>query len=75
MSIEELREAGVELIQYSTPLLFAAQAAMEKAAREIFQNGGRLPEASPGERVGVRECTSLLTEAHCVAAAVAQTLS
>ncbi len=54
-------EAGVDLIQYSTPLLFAAQSAMESAASEIFKNGGHLPDQSSGSAVGVRECTSLLT--------------
>ena len=61
MSIDELREAGVDLIQYSTPLLFAAQSAMESAATDIFQNGGHLPDQTSASSIGVRECTSLLT--------------
>lgn len=62
MTIAELRDAGVDLIQYSTPLLFAAQTAMEQAASDLFTNGGSLADSLNGLRVGVRECTSLLTE-------------
>lgn len=61
LSLEELRQAGVDVIQYSTPLLFAAQSAMEAAAAEIFENGGQLPDRSGPSFVGVRECTSLLS--------------
>lgn len=61
MSIDELHQVGVDLIQYSTPLLFAAQGAMEAAAAEIFKSGGSLSYSLNGLSVGVRECTSLLT--------------
>jgi 2-methylisocitrate lyase-like PEP mutase family enzyme len=60
LSLLELREAGVDIIQYSTPLLFAAQKAMDAALVDLFADDGRLPDMSLGKSVGVRECTSLL---------------
>lgn len=55
-----LREAGVSLVIYSTPCLFAAQAAMEQTMQALKANDGLLPS---GEGiVGVKECTALLTD-------------
>lgn len=60
LSIEQLRAMGVRLVQYSTPLLFAAQQAMTEAMRSLFEADGLL-SYTPGEgHVGVKECTSLL---------------
>ena len=61
LSLAELHEAGVELVQYSTPLLFAAQQAMFGALDELFATGGVLPDVSAPGVVGVAACTALLT--------------
>jgi 2-methylisocitrate lyase-like PEP mutase family enzyme len=55
----ELREAGVSLVIYSTPCLFAAQEAMSDAMTRLAANDGQLPAATGG-RVGVRDCTAVL---------------
>ena len=61
-SMNELRALGVRLIQYSTPLLFAAQSAMADALTTLFENDGLLPDGVDGRAVvGVADCTSLLT--------------
>lgn len=60
LSIGELREMGVRLVQYSTPLLFAAQQAMADALDSLVESGGILPYKPDGRSIGVRECLSLL---------------
>ena len=60
LSLQELRDVGVDIVQYSTPLLFAAQQAMDAAVRDLFRGDGRLPDVSLGKSVGVQECNSLL---------------
>lgn len=60
VSLNELREAGAELALYSTPCLFAAQAAMEQALQQLFLNDGRLPDISDGQAIGVAQCTAVL---------------
>ena len=57
----ELRDAGVSLMIYSTPCLFAAQEGIERALDEIAASGGRLPEAGNGH-VGVPDCTRVLQD-------------
>jgi 2-methylisocitrate lyase-like PEP mutase family enzyme len=57
----ELRAEGVQVHIYSTPMLFAAQAAMRTALQEIFDADGRLPEAN-GDAPGVKNCTALLEQ-------------
>ena len=52
----ELRAAGVGLVHYSTPCLFAAQGAIERALRNLRVDDGRLPT----EGTGLADCTSLL---------------
>ena len=59
LSLGELDAAGVTLVIYSTPCLFAAQAAIEDTLAALQASGGRLPEASP-ERLSVRACTAVL---------------
>jgi 2-methylisocitrate lyase-like PEP mutase family enzyme len=59
-SLSELRDAGATLTLYSTPCLFAAQTAMDRALSEIMAADGRLPDASSGVAAGVAECTALL---------------
>ena len=57
-SLTELRDAGVSLVNYSTPCLFAAQAALEEEMKWLKEKDGFLHF----ERVGVQECTALLNE-------------
>lgn len=57
-TLSELRAAGVQLVIYSTPCLFAAQPAIEDAMRALQQQDGSLA----GSRVGVRQCTDVLQE-------------
>ena len=57
-NLTELRDAGVSLVNYSTPCLFAAQAALEDEMKWLRENDGWLKK----ERIGVQECTVLLKE-------------
>ena len=60
-SASELRAEGSQLHIYSTPMLFAAQAAMMNALEGIFgTSDGRLEEANGSSRPGVKECLTLL---------------
>lgn len=61
LSLSELEELGVAATIYSTPCLFAAQSAMERALVTLRENDGRLPVPGPGE-VGVSECLALLEQ-------------
>ncbi len=54
----ELRDAGVSLVIYSTPCLFAAQAAIESALVEMKARDGSLA----GSPVGVSDCTRILRD-------------
>jgi len=60
LSITDLRELGVRLVQYSTPLLFAAQKAMTETLTNLFEDDGVLAYERKKD-VGVAECTALLT--------------
>jgi 2-methylisocitrate lyase-like PEP mutase family enzyme len=60
LSLEELRALGVRLVQYSTPLLFAAQQAMTEALDTLFARDGVLSYDRECGDVGVAECTALL---------------
>jgi 2-methylisocitrate lyase-like PEP mutase family enzyme len=57
--LAELRQAGVSLVIYSTPCLFAAQRAIERALDDLFASGGRLRSPAEGG-IGVRDCTAVL---------------
>jgi 2-methylisocitrate lyase-like PEP mutase family enzyme len=59
LSLTELQDLGVNVAIYSTPCLFAAQTAMDRAMLELRANDGRLPELTPGE-VGVSASLGLL---------------
>jgi hypothetical protein len=59
-SLRELGEAGVSLAIYSTPCLFAAQAAVEQTLRLLKESGGVLPDPALGCAIGVKECTAVL---------------
>lgn len=58
-SLTELGAAGVTLVIYSTPCLFAAQRAIESALDSLIADDGRLPAPSSSE-VGVADCTAVL---------------
>lgn len=60
-SAKDLDAAGVQLIVYSTPCLFAAQAAIEEAMLGLAKRDGRLEDAGD-HGVGVQECTDVLRE-------------
>ncbi|MEV5376496.1 isocitrate lyase/PEP mutase family protein [Streptomyces nondiastaticus] len=59
LSLPELAELGVDVAIYSTPCLFAAQSAMDRALAGLKARDGRLPEHVSGS-IGVAECLSLL---------------
>lgn len=59
LSLGELSELGVDVAIYSTPCLFAAQTAIDRALGELKRADGRLPEHGP-DSVGVAECLELL---------------
>jgi 2-methylisocitrate lyase-like PEP mutase family enzyme len=61
-SLWELAAAGVSLVIYSTPCLFAAQAAVDAAVGCLKQTGGLLPEPVAGRSVGLRDCVAVLQE-------------
>jgi len=60
-SWNELQDAGVSLVVYSTPCLFAAQAAIDRNLRALRMDDGVLPEPGNGH-VGLQDCTALLEE-------------
>ncbi|MEU1278585.1 isocitrate lyase/PEP mutase family protein [Streptomyces sp. NPDC005805] len=61
LSLTELSALGVDLAIYSTPCLFAAHEAIDRALRELKAADGRLPDtAGTPDAVGVRESTRLL---------------
>lgn len=56
--LDELKQVGVSLVNYSTPCLFSAQSAIEDAMQALRESNGWLQK----ERVGVKECTHLLSQ-------------
>jgi 2-methylisocitrate lyase-like PEP mutase family enzyme len=61
-SLCELAAAGVSLVIYSTPCLFAAQAAVDAAVGCLKQTEGLLPEPAAGRSVGLGDCVAVLQE-------------
>lgn len=61
-SLSELAAAGVSIAIYSTPCLFAAQAAVAAALDCLKQTDGVLPDPVPGRAVGLKDCASVLQE-------------
>jgi 2-methylisocitrate lyase-like PEP mutase family enzyme len=59
LSLSELTELGVDVTIYSTPCLFAAHSAIDRALTELKIADGRLPEHGP-DSIGVAESLSLL---------------
>lgn len=57
-SLAELSDAGVGIVIYSTPCLFAAQGAVEHAIDELKRAGGRLPVREGA--VTLPRCTAAL---------------
>ncbi|MCC2275238.1 isocitrate lyase/PEP mutase family protein [Streptomyces sp. ET3-23] len=60
LSLTELGELGVNIAIYSTPCLFAAQDAMDRALRDLKAADGRLPAPEPGS-TDVASCLELLS--------------
>jgi 2-methylisocitrate lyase-like PEP mutase family enzyme len=60
LSLGELAALGVDVAIYSTPCLFAAHEAMDRALTELKRADGRRPEVEPGHGVGVQAATRLL---------------
>jgi 2-methylisocitrate lyase-like PEP mutase family enzyme len=61
-SLHELADAGVSLAIYSTPCLFAAQAAVDAALSCLKQTDGLLPDPALGRGVGLKQCVAVLEE-------------
>lgn len=61
VSLTQLNEAGVSLVNYSTPCLFSAQDAIDKSLRSLRDNDGLLATPGKGE-TNVVKCTELLYE-------------
>lgn len=57
-SLTDLKEAGVSLVNYSTPCLFAAQTALEDEMQLLRERDGLVQK----QRVGVWDCNTLLHE-------------
>ncbi|MFJ9382043.1 oxaloacetate decarboxylase [Streptomyces sp. NPDC101455] len=60
LSLGELAELGVDVAIYSTPCLFAAHEAMDKALTDLKATDGRLPDGGD-DAVGVPQSVELLT--------------
>lgn len=56
-TLAELKAAGVSLVNYSTPCLFAVQAGIEEAMIALKESGGRLPD-----RISVQDCNAILKD-------------
>ena len=60
LSISELRSLGVRMVQYSTPLLFAAQQAMTASLETLFENDGAFPNHPAAGTITLKQCNALL---------------
>lgn len=54
LSLPELQRLGANVVIYSTPCLFAAHEAMDRALVELKANAGRLPEVGAGVSTSLR---------------------
>jgi 2-methylisocitrate lyase-like PEP mutase family enzyme len=59
-TLDELRNAGVSLVNYSTPCLFAAQAVIDETMRSLKENDGYI-QVGPTQ-VSVPDCNAVLYE-------------
>ena len=57
-NLTQLKQAGVSLVNYSTPCLFTAQSALEKEMQRMKDNDGSLVATD----INVQNCTELLLE-------------
>jgi len=57
-TLTQLADVGVRVAIYSTPCLFAAQAAMQDAMTDLLANDGSLA----GSRIGVKDCSAILAD-------------
>jgi 2-methylisocitrate lyase-like PEP mutase family enzyme len=62
-SLEELKNAGISIVIYSTPCLFPAQAAVEKAMISLKENQGLIKAVDTGG-IDLKMCTDHLRENH-----------
>jgi 2-methylisocitrate lyase-like PEP mutase family enzyme len=60
-SFKELKGAGVSMVIFSTPCLFAAQSAIEIAVASIKEHGGHLPQVLD-KSVDLKTCNAILEE-------------
>ena len=60
LSISELRGLGIRMVQYSTPLLFAAQQAMTESLDTLFASDGAFPAHPEAGVVTLKQCNALL---------------
>jgi len=60
-SFDELKEAGISIVIYSTPCLFAAQSAIEEAVKSLKDKNGHLPEKGAGI-VDIKICNAILED-------------
>jgi 2-methylisocitrate lyase-like PEP mutase family enzyme len=60
-TLNQLSSAGVSLVNYSTPCLFAAHDAIDAAMSALTRDDGRLPATRPAD-MDVTRCTRLLSE-------------
>ena len=60
-TLTELRSAGVSMVNYSTPCLFAAAEAIDAALESLKSGDGLLAGTTGKGRIGVAKCTSLLS--------------
>lgn len=56
-TLAELKAAGVSLVNYSTPCLFAVQAAIEETMIALKKSGGSLPDG-----INVHDCNAILKD-------------
>lgn len=61
VTLTQLKDSGISLVNYSTPCLFAAKNAMDAALKSLRYNDGLLPVPSNDE-TNVAKCTELLYE-------------
>jgi 2-methylisocitrate lyase-like PEP mutase family enzyme len=61
VSLTELRRLGAQVVIYSTPCLFAAQAAISNSLDDLLRNDGTLPTVDD-DHAGVAACTQVLHE-------------
>lgn len=60
-SLQELKEAGVSLVNYSTPCLFAAQSAIDETMKTLKDQDGVLQTPAKGG-LGIQGCTAILND-------------